>query len=229
MKKSICLFSLVMITLLLVSCASNKVDTEKASVPVTSKTVTREMIDWKGASIGAEIPAWVTDAVEDDYAALSKLPQLANKRIICASAQGKNQDLLKSWVNNFDVQASFSKSIRNVVSDKFGGELSGTKDSAVSKSFLDEIVATFSRNEFSGLCKEMDFWVLTRYKDTEKDILTDTYEYFVVYAIEQDTFDYQIADSLGLVEAQTEVEEEMKANIQKAILETQVFAERSKK
>ena len=184
------------------------------------------MLDWKGASIGAEIPDWVYDAVENDYTALSKLPQFSKKKIMCAESQGKNLDLLKSWVNNFDVQATFSKTISNYVTNNFGGELSGSKDSSVSKNFLDEITATFSKTEINGLSKEMDFWVKTKIIDHDKGTSTETYEYFVVYAIDQAAFEYQISEALGLVDAESEVEEELKDRVQNAMNEVRVYSER---
>lgn len=206
------------------SCGSTQV--EKTAAPKVSKHVERELIDWKGSSIGAEVPAWVYDAVEEDYTALSKLPQLAKKKILCAETQGRNLDLLKSWVNNFDVQAQLSRSISNFISANFGGELSGSKDSAVSENFLDELVATFSKTEINGLSKELDFWTLTRVIDKDKDSSKDVYEYFVVYAIDQSDFDYQVSEALGLVEAKNEAEAQMKSRVQSAMTENKVYAER---
>lgn len=221
MKKTGLVLSTILLVLF-VSCASNKVANNE---PIISKKVTREMIDWKGASLNAEIPAWVYDAIEEDYQSLSKLPQLKNKKIIFAEGTGKDLDLLKSWVNNFDVQGTFSKSITNFVSAKFGAELSGSKDNSVSQNYLDELVSTISRTEINGLSKELDFWVLSRTNDSVKGTVTDQYEYFVVYAIDCSTLEYQIADALGAVEASTEAENEMKTKISKEMTETQIFYE----
>ena len=210
-----------------IGCASSSTS-EPTSVqaPAPAKHIERVMLDWKGASIGSEIPGWVYDAVEEDYTSLSKLPQLSKKKIICAEAKGKNLDLLKSWVNNFDVQATFSKSISNFVNNNFGGELSGSKDSAVSKNYLDEITSTFSKTEINGLSKELDFWVQTRIIDHDKDTMTDSYEYFVVYAIDQKDFEYQVSEALGLVDAENEAEEELKERVRNAMNEVKVYAER---
>lgn len=237
MKKITLLASAVCVAALLVTgCASNsKVESTKQTtttthdVPKQTKSVTREMVDWKGASIGAEIPEWVYAAVEDDYSTLGKLPQFNKKKIICAEAQGKNLDLLKSWVNNFNVQSAYSKSISNFVTSNFGGELSGSKDSTVSQTFLDEVVASFSKQEVNGLEKEMDFWVLTRITDTTKDTVQDVYSYFVVYGIDESTFNYQIAKALGLVAAEEESEKEMKTKVQSAMEEAKVYAEQENK
>lgn len=215
---------------LFVSCASKKtVIHEAKNAPAAEKDVTREMIDWKGSSIGADIPSWVYDAVEEDYAALSKLPQLQKKKIICAEGIGRDLDLLKSWENNFDVQGTFSKSISNYISAKFGGELSGSKDDSISQNFLDELVTTISRAEISGLSKEMDFWVQTRLKDKLKDSFVDRYEYFAVYAIDNADFEYQIAEAIGAVEAKSEAEKEMKTRVLAELAETQIYYDKASK
>lgn len=210
-------------------CGSTSGAEKSVSAPVkkaqASDHVERFMIDWKGASVGAEVPAWVYDAVEEDYGALSSMPQLSKKKIICAESQGRNLDLLKSWVNNFDVQGSFSRSLSNFVIAQFGGEQSGAKGSAVKKEFLDEIVSSFSRTEITGLSKELDFWVKTREVDKDADSFSDTYEYFVVYAISQPDFEYQLNKVLGLVKAQNEAEEEIKSRVFEKMNEAQVFAE----
>lgn len=226
--KSACILAVVV---LFVSCGSKPVaetPSQTVQAPVPAKHIERVMVDWKGASVGAEVPAWVYDAVESDYSSLSKLPQLSKKKIICAEGQGKNLDLLKSWVNNFDVQSTYSKSISNFVTTNFGGELSGSKDSEISENFLDELTASFSKQEINGLSKELDFWVLTRTIDNDKQTSTDIYEYFVVYAIDQVDFDYQVSEALGLVKAKNDAEEKLKSRIQDAMSEAKVFAETEK-
>ncbi len=229
MKKIRLMFGAVCVVAVLgfSSCGSTPAaEKPGASAPKVSKHVEREIIDWKGASVGATVPDWVIDAVEEDYKSLSKLPNLSKKKILCAEAQGRNLDLLKSWVNNFNVQATLARSISNFVSANFGGELSGSKDSGLSENFMDELVATFSKTEINGFSKEMDFWTLTRVIDKDKDSNKDIYEYFVVYAIDQEQFDYQIARALGLVEAKNEAEAEMKSRIESAMTENRVWAER---
>ena len=202
------------------SCQS----TSNAAVTV-SKRVEREMIDWKGASIGSEIPSWVVDAVDQNYKAISQLPQFENKLIFFAEDQGKNLDMLKSWVNNFNVQGAFSKSVSNFVISKFGGEQAGSKNDETSESFLKEITSTYSKTEINGLSKELDYCVKTRYIDHDKKTSEDIYQYFVVYAIDKNELKLQLDRALGLVEAKEESQKKLKVEVSAAIDEVQFFAE----
>ena len=202
------------------SCQS----TSNAAVTV-SKRVEREMIDWKGASIGSEIPSWVVDAVDQNYKAISQLPQFENKLIFFAEDQGKNLDMLKSWVNNFNIQGAFSKSVSNFVISKFGGEQAGSKNDETSESFLKEITSTYSKTEINGLSKELDYWVKTRYIDHDKKTSEDIYQYFVVYAIDKNDLKLQLDRALGLVEAKEESQKKLKVEVSAAIDEVQFFAE----
>ena len=202
------------------SCQS----TSNASVAV-SKSVEREMIDWKGASVGSEIPSWVVDAVDQNYKAISQLPQFENKLVFFAEDQGKNLDMLKSWVNNFNIQGSFSKSVSNFVISKFGGEQAGSKADETSESFLKEITSTYSKTEINGLSKELDYWVKTRYIDHDKKTSEDIYQYFVVYAIDKNELKLQLDRALGLVEAKEESQKKLKVEVSAAIDEVQFFAE----
>ena len=216
------LLSIFMLMLLFVSCQSTS---KEATTDVVSKHVEREMIDWKSASIGSEIPSWVVDAVDQNYSAIAQLPQFENKIIFFAEDQGKNLDMLKSWVNNFNVQGAFSKSVSNFVITKFGGEQSGSKSDETSESFLKEITSTFSKTEINGLSKELDYWVKVRYIDNDKQKTEDIYQYFVVYAIDKNELKLQFDRALGLVEAKDEVENKLKVEVSAAIEEVQFFAE----
>ena len=217
------LLSTLLLMLLFSSCQSNS-NVESSNV-VAAKSVVREMIDWKGASIGNEIPSWVFDAVDQNYEAISKLPQFENRMIFFAEDQGKNLDMLKSWVNNFNVQSAFSKSVSNFVITKFGGEQSGSKADETSESFLTEMTSTFSKTEINGLSKELDYWVKTRYIDNMAESSEDIYQYFVVYAIDKNELKLQLDRALGLVEAKDESQKKLKAEVSAAIAEVQFFAE----
>lgn len=207
---------------LVISCASKPAVEEQK--PVVSKKVEREMIDWKGASIGSDIPEWLYSAVDNDVMAIASLPEFENKVIYFAEDQGKNLDLLKSWVNNFNIQATFSRELSNFVIAKFGGELNGSKNEEDVEMYLNELVATCSRAEINGLGKKLDYWVKTRYIDNELDTMSDTYQYFVVYAIDKDDLKLQLDRVLGKVEAKTEAQKKIKDDVQKAIEEVSVFA-----
>ena len=127
-KKCIFGFAIALsVALVLTGC--NSTPANPASTPVATQatiqpaptpakktpSVTREMIDWKGASIGQEVPSWVIAAVDNDVETLQDLPEFKDSTLFFAESQGENIDLLKSWANNFQVQAEFSKTIKNSI------------------------------------------------------------------------------------------------------------------
>ena len=91
--------------------------------------------------------------------------------------------------------------------------------------YLNELVASCSKAEINGLGKKLDYWVKTRYIDKELDSVKDVYQYFVVFAIDKDDFRLQMDRVLGKVEAKTEAQRKLKADVKLAIEEAQAFAE----
>lgn len=223
MKKILKVVLVLAVVAFFASCVSTPV-AENTS-PTVSKRVEREMIDWKSASIGGEIPKWVYAAADNDQVALSALPQFEGKLIFFAEDQGKNLDLLKSWVNNFNVQAALSRQLSNFVIAKFGGEQSGSKNEEDVQMYLNELVSSCSKAEINGLSKELDYWVKTRYVDKDLDTIEDIYQYFVVYSIDKDDFRLQLDRVLGKIEAKTQAQKQMKEDVLNAVVDASIFAE----
>ena len=72
------LLSICVLVFMFSGCESTSNVAPAANVSV-SKHVERELIDWKGAAIGSEIPSWVVDAVDQNYKSISALPQFENR------------------------------------------------------------------------------------------------------------------------------------------------------
>lgn len=205
----------------MISCAS----TNAAAQVKKSSRVERELIDWKGAGIGAEIPSWAESIINDDVKALSKLPQFEGKVIFFAENQGKNKKALKSWTDNFDAGSQFSKRLSSFVTEKFGGELKGSVDEmGEEETYLEEIASVFSRTQFNGLGKELDYWVQVRYVDHDKKTSNDIYQYFVAYAMDKELYKEQLDIAMGKVEARTAAQKESQENVRNAMHENQVWA-----
>jgi hypothetical protein len=214
MKKMFLVFGwAAMGAVLLASCASR---VKAPPAPKQSKDVP-VILDSKGASLGLGIPDWVEAAAEDDYESLAKIPRFAGKVPIPYMGQGQNLDLLRSWVNNFNVQADLSRRISNTIEATFGGGQMGDKDTPENNLFLEEIVASFSSIEITGLAKEMDYWTKTRTPDKEKKTSVERYNYYVVYSISEEDLNYQIARAMGKIAAKTKEQEEIKADVEDAI------------
>lgn len=203
--------------ILLGSCASKKSAIKAAAPPKVDKSVERVILDYKGAGVGAEIPAWVEAAIEDDYETIAKMPRFEGKMPIVDYGYGQNLDLLRSWVNNFNVQAGLSRRIGNTIEATFGGAQLGDKNTPENNNFVKEIVATFSGITISGLTKEMDFWTKLRITDKEKKTQEERYEYYVAYSISEEDLKYQIDLAMGKIAAKTKEQEEIKTDVADAI------------
>lgn len=231
--KTIAMFSIAaMMIALSISCASKEPAAEtQPKEPAVEKTiptakakhVERELIDWKGASIGQDVPAWVYDAVDDNKNALEKIDALQGKVIFIYEGRGKNLNLLKSWINNFDAQAGFARSIKNTVISSFGGVQQGSINDEESDAYLEELVGTFSKAKITGLAKQMDYWVETRIIDNDAKTSEDIYQYFVVYAMEKEDYRFLIDQALGKVDAKTEKEKELKQEVENIALAAAVY------
>jgi hypothetical protein len=188
-----------------------------APPPAQSKQIERITLDYQGAAIGSDIPTWVEAAVNSDLATIQKMPRFSGKEPVVDWGTGQNLDLVRSFVNNFNVSAGISRRITTYVEAEFGGAQLGSKDSPDNRNFVKEIVASFSQTEFSGLAREMDYWIKLRIIDHGNGTQTEEYRYYVVYSIPEDVLQYQIDAAMGKISAKTKEQEEIKADVETAM------------
>jgi hypothetical protein len=188
-----------------------------APPPQQAETIERLRLDYKGAAVGAEIPSWVEAAINNDYDAITRLSRFKGRVPIINYGNGQNLDLLRSWVNNFSIQAQVSRQIANYVEASFGGEQLGSKDNPENRQFLKEVVATFSSTTINGLSQDLDYWVLLRTIDHSKNTETEEYVYYVVYSISEEDLNYQISQAMGKVTAKNKEQEDLKTDVEDAI------------
>lgn len=209
------LCALALVVCLGVGCASS----QKAKPAKQAKEIERVIVDYKGAALGGEIPTWVQAVTDDDFDTLKQSSVFKDTKLmpVVAVERGKNLDLLRSWANNFNVQAQISRAIQNKVSAEFGGNQEGDKNSEESRNFVKELVATFSQTNVSGLKKEKDYWIKLKVRDNYKKTEEEFYEYYVLYSIDSTVLQEQIDIALGKVEAKTQAQKEMKKEVKDAL------------
>jgi hypothetical protein len=188
-----------------------------APPPAQPKTIERVIVDYKGAAIGSDIPSWVEAAIDNNYDAISRLSRFSGRVPVVNYGSGQNLDLLRSWVNNFSIQAQVARQIANYVEANFGGEQLGSKDSPENRQFIKEVVATFSNVTINGLSQDLDYWILLRTIDHSKGTETEQYNYFVVYSIGEEELNYQIAQAMGKITAANQEQEELKVDVEAAM------------
>lgn len=176
-----------------------------------------EVIDWQGAAFGTEIPEWVRAATEDKER-LERLDAIAgeatykDKAVRVASANGKDIDLLKTWVQN-KLAGEIASEIKQTVTRTAGNHQQGNKDAEAALKMIDETVGIFSSVTISGFERSREFWVKRRMKSTGD---TD-FQYVAVYVISKDNLMMQIDKALGKIAAKTENEKKALANIKELI------------
>ncbi|MDR3049832.1 MAG: hypothetical protein LBV16_08385 [Elusimicrobiota bacterium] len=210
------LLSFVFAVILFAGCGAGKVGIASPAAKAAPK-VERVILDYKGAALGTEVPAWVEAAINDDYQTLESMPRFKDRLAVIAIESGKNLDLLKSWANNFAIQSQLSRQISNKVSAEFGGGQQGDKNSEESVSFIREVVATLSEAKISGLSKEMDYWLKIRTIDNSKKTETEQYTYYVVYSINKADLQRQIDIALGKIAAKNQEQQEIKTEVIDAV------------
>jgi hypothetical protein len=216
------------LVMVMVSCASSSKKETAAptgtiagtgtNAPAAASNIRREIIDSKGWAIsGSEVPAWVQSVIDSDLNALQKLPELEGKIAVVGYGIGQNLDLLRSQVDNFDVQSSVARRISNYVEANFGSEQLGDKNSAENRSFIKEVVTTVSQVKIYGLAKEKDYWVKLRTTDREKKTETEQIYYYAFFSIPEQLLNEQVTRAMNNVPAKTRDQEEIRTDVEAAM------------
>jgi hypothetical protein len=188
-----------------------------AEAPRAANNIERVRVDYQGAVTGSEIPAWVQSAIDFDTDSLQKLPGFEGKIVIVDYGVGQNLELLRSLVNNFNVQGTVARRISNYVEASFGGEQLGDKNTAENRSFVEEVVAAFSRVEINGLAREKEYWVKLRTIDRGRRTEDEQYYYYVLYSIPEQLLNEQIARAMDNVPARTRDQQELRSSVEDAM------------
>lgn len=213
MKKNCFLLSVAITVIALVALVSACGSTPAGVAPSQEIDGQYVRIDHAGAALGSPVPEWVQFAVTSDKEALMAIPRFSGKVPFIEWGSGQNLDLTRSWVNNFGAQSLISRTISTYIEVEFAGSLQGSKDNEASRNYLKELAASVSSAQFSGFMREMDYWIKVRNTVTQ----AEEYRYFVVYSMSQDDLNYQIAQAMGRVAAETQEQQELKDELEDAI------------
>ena len=195
--------------MLIAGCASTGAATTQNVPPQASgnaRNLKFEIIDWQGASFGAEIPEWAQIVLSDkeQLDRIAAAPTYKDLAVRTASAQGKDIDLLKRWVQN-DIAAAVTREIAQTITVKSGQGMSGNKDSDKdTQKLLQDVMGVFSSVTLNGLEKSREFWVKMQQPSGKTE-----FEYIVLYAIDKDNFQDQIDAALGKISAKNEQEKKL--------------------
>jgi hypothetical protein len=169
-------------------------------------------VDYQDAGTGVEIPPWVRAAIDVDPDALQALPGFEDKIPIVDYGVGPDLELLRTQVNNFNMQDSVARRIGNYVEAQFGGDWLGDNDTAENRNFVEGVINGFSRIEIRGLTREEEYWIKLRFADRDEQ-----YYYYVLYSIPELALNEAIARVINNMSAGTRDQEEILANVEETM------------
>ncbi len=106
---------------------------------------------------------------------------------------GKDLDGLRLWTRGFVASSEIARLVSVKVKDKFVGAAAGDKDKL--ETYMEEVVKSVSKAQFSGARKKASYWWLIRKVNTDGTV-EEKYEYFMLYYVPKDQIDQAIKRAL---------------------------------
>lgn len=201
MKKGF-IFFLILAALLFTACSSNPDTIPLGPAPeYQEKTDAYTVIDHKNRVIGQDIPEWVTRYIAGGVRGVEAMPIYKDSYVFVGEDQGTNLNALRQWVVNFNVAQDLARMVSSRVQLRFANAAAGSPDDEYGR-YFENVVKTVSDASFSGARKEMDFWLLKRFSNSDgENSGREEYEYFVLVSIDKALLQRQIDDILDRANA----------------------------
>ena len=190
---------------LLASCGSTL--KLKGEEPVMN-TGRPEVIDYQGLALGSAVPDWVIAIGDGSEKRVRKSLDIPNsKQIFILQNKGNDLDFLKAWTDQVDARAEIASSIEQTVAQTVQSEMEVRQaDQQVKTKAAKIYSATMTNVTLNGLTKEDYYWIKTKTPKTDvknPKLLTDyniEYTYYVVYTLDKDLYERQIAQAMDDVQ-----------------------------
>lgn len=187
----------------------------------TVKTGKRIIADYQGATLGKEIPLWVEQLVEGQYSqqVLSKsMPGLENKKVFVTIGRGDNLEFVRTWNDLVDIETEVAGTLERVAGKTVEAEMKGNSsakgnrtDSAELERTLNMYRASLVNVRLSGLERIASYWLEIQVLEKKK-VVSDYYEYYSVWAMDENLFERQLEEAMSKVE-ETSTESQQLKNI----------------
>lgn len=189
----------IVLALALAACSSSpEPEPEEPRHTMPEPTTRRpEIVDHKNYKWGTPVPEWVTMEVDQ----IERLAEFDGQYVFkFESPRAQSLQGAELWTRNFQAASSIAQTVQNRVQTRFAGAAAGDLDMV--ESYMEQVVATFSDQQFSGYRAARDYWVRMRYFDTDGQVEEDAYTYVVLYTIPQTTLDRMVQDALDGADTQ---------------------------
>ena len=205
--KRIILSALTALTLvgLLASCGSTL--KLKGEEPIMN-TGRPEVIDYQGLALGSAVPDWVIAIGDGSEKRVRKSLDIPNsKQIFILQNKGNDLDFLKAWTDQVDARAEIASSVEQTIAQTVQSEMEVRQADSQEKVKAAKIYsATMTNVTLNGLFKEDYYWIKTRTPKVDvakPKLATDynyEYTYYVVYTLDKDLYERQIAQAMDDVQ-----------------------------
>jgi hypothetical protein len=190
-------------------------------------------LDNKGSAIGVPTPEWIKLYVSQGITAVQNQPQYKGRYCIIGEETGTNKEFVLSWADSFSAQQRIGAQLRTTIVSKYqasvtgqeqssGGANSTIASSGSSGSYQQEIdnsINAVVEVSYSGAQRESDWWVLIRrYDPDQKDAFSDEYTSYVLYTIDAQQLNTQVAKALETSVAKDSVLYDITIQLAKDIL-----------
>ena len=232
MKKLIAATVAAATLLLVIGCGTTKEvkgSGIKGDAPVV-KTGKRTLVDYQGATLGAEIPEWVVKVASGDYSqsALSKvMPDLKDKKVFVTIGRGDNLDFVKQWTDLVDVETEVASSLERVAGKAVEASMTGqsnasgkTADPTDLQRNINMYRTSLTNVRFSGLEKVAQYWTETQITNDEKVVTSDYYEYYAVWTMDTKLFQQQLSKAMENIDETTTEAKALKEAVQSKLMDT---------
>jgi hypothetical protein len=154
----------IAMALVAASCAAAVFVGCASRAPSKPKQVT-EALDWKGASLGQEIPKWVLAANEGSMY-VQQLKEYKDQYAFIVNVNDANREFAIDWVKNTaNGAAQISTMIATTVNTQAEAATAGQRNADVTRA-MEEIRDNMSNASFNNVRMVGDFWILNRNRAT---------------------------------------------------------------
>jgi hypothetical protein len=219
MKQKRFMMGMLLIALtVLAGCASSKKNEKigkQGKDPVS--------LDHAGRALGAtELPKWLqTWNTSRSNMAVEKLPEYRGLYCFVEENTGTNLKAVQAWLNTIQINDIIASQISTRVGSTAEAHVDTANNASYSNSITD--VMTTTRNAtFTAARRESDYWVYwRRYDPDDETKYTDEYSAYILYTMEKDILNQQIANEFRAIQnnANTEEERAMWTGLIQAIIE----------
>lgn len=202
---------------LFVSCGTTK--TVKGSgikgnaAKVQKNVVT--ILDYQGASFGSEIPQWVVEIGNGNYASdylATVMPGVAGKKVFVIVSRGDNLEYTKQWADLVDVEVQVGDEMQRIVGKAVSAAQKGrskqegdSKDPTVLEQELNMYKQAVSAVELNGLEKIASYWIQKEVKASKNASESKVYyEYYAVWGMNQKLYDAQLKAAMANIDDNTD-------------------------